>query len=48
MTERSCGDPPWGTLSWEDESTESKWHENGKVRGWDGFITARVNLVPYG
>ena len=30
----------------ENESAESWWDKNGKVRGWDGFITAIVDLVP--
>ena len=30
----------------ENESAKSGWDKNGEVRGWDGFITAHVDLVP--
>ena len=41
------GGPLGGLQVSENESTESRWDKNGEVRGWDGFITAIVNLVPY-
>ena len=48
MTGRSCGGAPLGDFKVsENEGTKSRWHKNGKVCGWDGFITTIVNLVPY-
>ena len=41
------GVPLGGLQVSENESAESRWDKNGEVRGWDGFITAIVNLVPY-
>ena len=40
------GGPPWGLQVSENESTKSGWDKNGEVRGWDGFITAHVDLIP--
>ena len=45
-TGRSCGGPLGGFQVSENESAKSGWDKNGEVRGWDGFITAHVDLVP--
>ena len=47
ITGRSCGGSLLGGLQVsENESAESWWDKNGEVRGWDGLITAIVDLVP--
>ena len=40
------GVPLGGLQVSENESAKSGWDKNGEVRGWDGFITAHVDLVP--
>ena len=42
------GVPLGGLQVSENESAESWWNKNGEVRGFDGLITAIVDLVPYG
>ena len=40
------GVPLGGLQVSENESAESRWDKNGEVRGWDGFVTAHVDLIP--
>ena len=40
------GVPLGGLQVSENESAKSGWDKNGEVRGWDGFITAIIDLVP--
>ena len=40
------GVPLGGLQVSEDKCAESRWDKNGEMRGWDGFISVHVDLIP--